>query len=285
MKSGDPIAILGSNSKYGKFLTNFFVMRGCAVYGADIGTELSYEQAVSSAKVVIFSIRPRYVTSVIKRVIPIVRRDQLLMDVTSVKARPVKTMLRSRAEVAGLHPMCVPPKNIDLPFHGQTIVVCAARIKKWKGWLHGFCRATGARIKDMTPEHHDLYRSFDQALGHSVSLSLVDFMRQKRVNIDEVLATASPFYRIMLSLPGRILKQDPRLYFDIQKCNPHALKTLRQYIKALSNYAEMLEKGREDEYLQFFLKNGEYYGKHNLDEAFSLFESFVESMIRKRLSP
>ena len=72
---------------------------------------------------------------IIKRVGPLLTKDQLLMDLTSLKREPVKLMLaNSNAQVIGCHPLFGPQlKDVS----GQNVVLCPARGKKWLGWLKG----------------------------------------------------------------------------------------------------------------------------------------------------
>ena len=73
--------------------------------------------------VLIFSVPMKEVSKVIKEVLPYTRKDQLLMDVTSIKEDPINLMLKSKASVIGLHPMFGKVKSLQ----GKTIIIVPSR--------------------------------------------------------------------------------------------------------------------------------------------------------------
>ena len=64
---------------------------------------------------------------VIREIAPLLTCDQLLCDLTSLKVAPVKAMLRSSAQVVGLHPMFGPNTG---SLAGQTIIATPARVEE-----------------------------------------------------------------------------------------------------------------------------------------------------------
>ena len=126
------IAIVGSAGTYGRWLRGFFERRmGLRVLGHDPGDPGSDtpDALVGQADVLLFATPIRQTPSVVDEY---VRRSagreagRLWLDVTSIKQGPIEAMLRSRAEVVGLHPMTAPPKAPTLK--GRVVVVCEARL-------------------------------------------------------------------------------------------------------------------------------------------------------------
>ena len=88
---------------------------------------------------VIVSVPIQATEAVIREVGPHVRKDGLLMDVTSVKQMPLDVMLAStEASVVGTHPMFGPGVHT---FQGQRVVVCRGRGDAWWDWLTQTLRA------------------------------------------------------------------------------------------------------------------------------------------------
>ena len=88
------VGIIGINGHFGQMLKGFFEQLGCSVIGSDKEkpTRLSNAQIVQQSKVVVFSVPIKDTPAVIRSVLPGVREDQLLMDVTSIKQPAVKAM-------------------------------------------------------------------------------------------------------------------------------------------------------------------------------------------------
>ena len=130
------VGIIG-NGAYGKFFRDFFEKRGCEVRVADDGTNTKNKTALPNSAVATWADIVLVATTLlgavraIKKLAPSLRRNQLIMDITSVKSSPVDAMLRSHASVLGMHPFTAPPKSGS--FKGQTIFVCSVRMRKeWR---------------------------------------------------------------------------------------------------------------------------------------------------------
>ena len=83
-------------------------------------------------------------------------------DITSIKQAPVAAMLRSQAEVVGLHPMTAPPKAPTLK--GKVLVICEARLDVWRDWLSVLFDALQAECVRVAPEYHDRAMALIQAM-------------------------------------------------------------------------------------------------------------------------
>ena len=96
------------------------------------------------------------------------RPDQLLMDLSSLKVRPIEAMLLSPSSVVGLHPMF---GGTISSFAGQTIVACPVRIIPCRvDPLRRLFENQGMRVKECTPEKHDHMMSIIQVLFHVTTM-------------------------------------------------------------------------------------------------------------------
>ena len=116
---------------------------------------------------------------VIAAVAPHLRPDQLLCDLTSLKAAPVEEMRRSPAPAVGLHPIFGPSVGT---LAGQTVAVTPATATAAEyGPLLEVLEAAGARLAFTTPERHDEVMAVVQGLAHTLSLVLAGTMREPRL--------------------------------------------------------------------------------------------------------
>lgn len=272
------VGIVGINGKYGKWLKNFFERQDCFVVGTDITPPNSYslKEIVKMSEVVIFSIPIDKAVAVVLKAVPFSHKTQLWLDITSIKEPIINAMLKSRAEVVGMHPMCAPPKQTTLA--GQTLVVCPSRIKNWSGWFKEITKASQAKIKISSPEEHDKYMAVVQGLPHAVSLIMSSVVKSLGLSPDEIMDYTSPFYRIVLSLMGRILSQDPELYANIQFCNPNILAILDLLDKEVKNFCRAVKKKEKKVFVENFNAGKNYFGPKNLNTANSLFNNLISYM-------
>lgn len=158
------IAVIGGRGGMGRCVAQMFGDLGHAVMVADLDTQSTPDEAASVADVVVISVPIDATLDVIRRLGPQVRTDALLMDVTSIKAEPVKAMLEaSAASVAGTHPLFGPTVH---SLQGQRVVITPGRGAEWLAWLNSMLHARGLEIMETTPEEHDRAMSIVQVLVH-----------------------------------------------------------------------------------------------------------------------
>lgn len=266
------VGIIGIQGQYGQWLKSFFERMGHYVIGSGRSTAVTNAEVVKRSDVVIFSVPIRVTVSVIEELIEHSRPEQLWMDVTSVKARPIESMLKSEAEVVGLHPMCAPTLE---SLKGQVMVRCDARLDKWREFVERFCEASEAKIKVMSPEDHDKMMATIQVLPHASILSMASVLKEHDVNVHEMLECTSAFYKITWSLMGRILAQRADLYADIQMENPSSVEVLRNLEDSIRALRERVEAGDRAAFIEAFDLSAEHIGQDELKGGFDIFEELI----------
>lgn len=269
------IGVLGQNGRYGQFLTRFFLQHGYDVCGSDLRTSLTNEDVVKRADVVIFSILPTSAAlEVIREMIPYSRPKQLWMDVASVKVSMVKAMLKSKAQVVGLHPMRAPTTGT---LEGQKIIRCIGRLTlPWQRWLEEVLLLTKAEVIESTPDKHDKMTAVTQALPHALSFIMASVLRELNVDLKDSLRYGSPFYRIHLNLIGRSLGNNPNLLADLQMCNPYAPAMLRSIGHAFVRFGAYVDRKDRKRFIEDFKRNKDYFSFGTLTPAFELFDDVVK---------
>lgn len=270
----DPIiGILGVRGEYGQWLERFFTTRGFQTIGSDLQGPLSNEDVVRQADVVIFSVPIHCTVEVMEAMAPFSRKDQLWMDVTSLKQKPVEAMLKSKAEVVGLHPMCAPTPDT---LAGQVLVFCPARLQQWKPFVEEFLKNSQATIKETSPQEHDRQMAVIQVLTHASSLTMANTLRELEIPVSATREYTSPFYRVTWSIMSRILAQNPDLYADIQLFNPNTVEMLRTFEESIRQFRERIEAGDREAFLENFQKNGTYFGPNNLRDGYAFFDRIID---------
>ncbi|MBM2817421.1 MAG: prephenate dehydrogenase [Parcubacteria group bacterium] len=274
------VGIIGYEGKFGKFLFRLFNDFGCEVFGSDLkeGHPAHYKNrdVVRRADIVVFSVPPRVTVSVINSLIDYSRPNQLWTDVTSLKIGPVRAMLKSCAEVVGMHPMCAPSVK---SLKGQTLIVCPARIKNWSPWFQRFTDWTGAKIKLCEPEFHDRNMAVVQGMVHAMQLIMAATIKSLGQDIAESLEFTSPVYKVALSLIGRILGQNPCLYADIQMLNDYVPNMLQEVSSQLGHLQDIVSKKDTASFSEWFKNSRNHFDEKTLNKSYELFEKISRLMI------
>ena len=253
--SGVPpvVGIVGSHGAFGRWLARFLRERmGLQVIGRDPNgdTALSPRELALQADVLVFSTPIRHAVAIIDEYVETCAGDEagkLWLDLTSIKQQPVEAMLRSRAEVVGLHPMTAPPKIDTL--RGRTMAVCRARLDRWQPWLDAMLVALQADCVEIEPLAHDRAMALVQGLVHASHMAQAAVLRELAPGaggLQALHALRTIGHDLDLTVTGRILSGNPAIYEDIQFGNPHVLPMLGQLSDAVGLLRAQVADGGDD---------------------------------------
>ena len=244
------VGIVGSAGAYGRWLRTFLEQRlGLEVIGHDPADPQSQdpETLLARAEVLVFSAPIRHTPALIAEYVTRSagrEAGRLWLDVTSVKSEPVAAMLRSRAEVVGLHPMTAPPKAPTLK--GRVMVVCEARLSRWQPWVTGLCAALEAECVQASPEHHDQVMALVQAMVHATHLAQAGVLRGYAAQLgplQDLMPYRSASFELDTAIIARILSMNPAIYEDIQFGNPHVAPMLDRLLEQLQRLRDQVAQG------------------------------------------
>lgn len=232
------IGIIGGNGPMGKWLKRYFEAIGYRIVVAGRKTELTYEKLVGQSQIVILSVPQRAAVSICETIGPMMNREQLLMDVCSLKAKMVLTMVDATpAQVLGTHPLFGP---MTPSIRGQNIIFCRGRGDDWADRLAADFTTSGAVVTHIDPETHDRHMAVVQGLTHLISICMGRTLQQLNLRPTEALLYATPVFRVKLDLIGRLLAQDLDLYRHLIAENPHVENAVETFISALQEGGQRL---------------------------------------------
>jgi prephenate dehydrogenase len=261
----------------GRLLASLFADLGHRVLVSDVDTELRPSDAAASADVVVISVPIDRTEAVIAEIGPHVRRESLLMDVTSVKRQPVAAMLAStEASVVGTHPMFGP--NVHT-LQGQRVVLCRARGDAWADWLAHTMTSHGMLITETTPDHHDRVMSVVQVLTHFQTQVMGLTLARLGLPLEETLRFTSPVYLLELYTTARHFAQAPSLYGPIEMRNPRSTEVTAAFREAAGELAQVIARGDQDAFMTLFEEVRAFFGdftREALDQSSYLIDRIVE---------
>jgi prephenate dehydrogenase len=241
-------------------------------------TTLTNVALAGRSDLVIVSVPIRDTVRVIQEIAPVLSKDQVLCDFTSLKMEPVEAMLKSKAQVIGLHPMFGPTVS---SLSRQTIIVCPARADSAAlSSLLTIFKNEGAQCTITTPEAHDRMMAVVQGLTHFVTLTMADTIRRLGIDIKTTQAFTSPVYQMELSVVGRLLSQDPDLYADILQENQFVPEVLDACQDAVSNLTDIVTAGDPDRFREFFQRNNRHFGDY-CRQGQETTDALIECMVKK----
>jgi len=242
------IGIIGGTGGMGKIFAGLFRREGYTVHVAGRTEGLDIPTMAETCQVIIVSVPIGITSEIIEQIGPHMNKDALLMDLTSLKTEPVKTMLHSSSsEVIGLHPLFGP--GVD-SVAGYTIVLCPARTEGWLDWVRTILKKQGATVIETTPERHDELMALVQVLNHLNSITMGMVLKEWGADLAELEKFATPILTTKLAIIKELFTNNPRLYADIITLNPHIDKILALYKKTLSEVTSVIKRGNTETFTE-----------------------------------
>ncbi len=276
------VGIIGGNGGMGSLFAKLFKNHGFSVEVSGRNTKISNKDLARNCDIVMISVPIRVTTDVIEEIAPLLRKDQIICDLTSLKVKPIECMLKSKAEVIGFHPMFGPSVS---SIFGQTIIVVPTRCSD--GLYTDFVQLfekEGAICKVTDAKTHDKLMAVIQGLTHFKAFVLASTMRRLEISPEDTEAFMSPVYKIETSVAGRLLAQSPKLYADILINNPEVSNVLDICTKTGKELSSIIENQDKAGFEAEFLKNREWYGNYcerSLEETDFLIDKMASKKDRR----
>ena len=219
MNKGISIGIIGGTGSMGRWFRDFFSDAGHMVLVSGRKTEITYSDIINECDVVILSVPLDAVIAISRQIGPLLRKEQLLIDLCSLKEAALIHMLdNTEADVIGTHPLFGPFTD---SIKGQNVILCQGRGERWLKWLENEYISKGAFVNVMDPSVHDRHMAIVQGLTHFLTICMGRTLQKMNMDIGSALSCSTPVFRINYDLIGRLFAQDLDLYKSIINNNKY----------------------------------------------------------------
>ena len=250
------VAIIGGSGKMGRWFADFLKKGGNEVIisgrneekllkvkrelGIEATTNLT--SAVKDAEVILLSLPIDSFEPVVMQLKSILKPEQKVFDITSIKTGPVAVMQKhlSNSPILGTHPVFGPGakgirnQNIVLTPTNEKETALAEKVRR-------YLEERGAKVSVMTPQEHDEMIAVILGLAHFIAIAAADsLLNFNRLN--QMAAIAGPTYKVLLTLAESVLTEDPKLYASIQMNLPGLPKIEEAFLNGSKQWAEIVKK-------------------------------------------
>ena len=254
------IGIIGGRGMLGRIFREAFETAGYEVLISgrkpDGRKVLANKDLVKKADVVIVSVFLKDAQRIIGEIAPLLNSRQLFLDFTSLKSESVAAMLKSKAEVVGLHPMFGEVESLV----GHNIFVCPIRAKKWWTWLRMTLIGFGLEIHKISPKKHDELAAIHQSLPHLFSIAFAVLLKKRGIDPAELFQISSPSTQLELLTTARLLSQNAEMYADIQLLNPGSVKVAVDFAKIFGDLTTAVANCDRQYLLKVLNSANRYFG-------------------------
>ena len=205
---------------------------------AELGVKTGTLADAAGCDIVVLCVPVQHLEDLLKSAAEYIRPDALVLDVASVKVKPVRLMreyLPESTEIIATHPLFGPMsgKNgiVGLPF-----VFCPVRTTRAAKVRAFLADTLGVNVIDSTPEEHDTQMAYVQGLTHFIGRAL------NRMRIPE-LNQKTALYDHLHAIVQTVNSDTYELFLTIQRENPRAEGVRQQFIEALGEIHREIEPG------------------------------------------
>ncbi|WP_407374227.1 prephenate dehydrogenase [Methanobrevibacter sp.] len=257
------VGIIGGSDGLGKTLVyyfrddfNIYISGRDHKKGKSVADELEVNYIESNAglanisDILIVSVPIEHTSEVIREVAPFMKSGSVMIDVTSIKEEPLKTMaevLPDTVEYIPSHPVFGPRTTV---LDNQIIVLTPDKKGEWYPKVYNYLKRKNMQIIETTAEKHDYMMSIVQVLTHFSFISTASAIEKLKVDISETEDYESPIYNLMIDMIARIVSQNPYLTYNIQARNNNGPKIRNTFTEAAAELRDVINNNDEDRFVE-----------------------------------
>ena len=231
----------------------------------DVEVAANNVEAVKSADVILLSVPIDSFEEVVKQIHPYIKPPQTVVDITSIKARPVEIMHEyiKTGFILGIHPVFGPGardvanQNFVLTPTNKDENTLAKKVRE-------YLEARGARVTLMTPQEHDEMMAVVLGLAHFISIVSADTLASFN-KLTLMRTVGGSTFKVLLTLVESVISEAPELYAALQMSLPNLAqveelfqenskkwadlvknKDSQEFVKKMTSLKSKLEKGNPD---------------------------------------
>ncbi len=223
LNNSSKIHIVGGTGAMGTWLKKFFESLGFKVSVSD---EKNKSTDLEKSDLVFISVPINIAPEVILETAKKIKKEALLIDLSSVKDGIVEALKKSGHKSMSMHFLFGPSVS---SIQNQKIIVEDFSGSKMASDLVSLLEKQGARVFELKSNEHDFIMAHVQSLTHFVNLSLAQILIKNKIGIKGSIST--PVFLSQISSTLRVLSQNPRLLSEIQVLNPQFPKVAGQFIE------------------------------------------------------
>lgn len=193
-------------------------------------------EEVCNKEIVIICVPVQFMKEMLQKIVPFLKAGTKVVDVSSVKVKPVKLMkeiLPEHCEIIATHPL-FGPQSGKHGIEGLNMVLCPGERRTTLELERFFKDSLGLKVLIRTPEVHDQQMAYVQALTHFVGRAV------NEMDIPDV-EQKTPAYQYLLDIKRNLGGDSYDLFLTIEQENPFAKGVREQFISELKKLNDSLE--------------------------------------------
>jgi len=299
---GKSLTIIGGSGGMGKVFGEFFKRYGFKItlharnleklenvaHEFDVNYESSLEESVKDADIILVSIPITSTVSMIQKIAPLLKKNALLIDITSIKSTVVNTMKKIiktyPINCLSLHPMFGP--GIKDMKNYVMIVLKVGGTEKYDNLVDELItlfELNGLIITETTPEIHDRRIALTLGVPHMLNILFLNLIRRSKEPLSELTKYTGTTFLLQKVFAESIIQREREMFGEIQIENQEFHKVLNLLESLIKEYKAIIQKKSIPMFNEIFNEALEYSKEDNdFKDSYSYFYDFMEILKKEK---
>ena len=296
MMLGKNITIIGGSGGMGKVFGKYFKEHGFVVTLharnepklKEVASELSVdfehslEKSVRSADIVMISIPISSTVEMIHRIGPLLKKNALIFDITSLKNKVVNALTEVKKKFPinciSLHPMFGP--GITNMKNYVMMVLKVGGTDKYEELITEFLslfKSDGLILTETVPDIHDKRIALTLGVPHMFNILFLNLLRTSSEQLNELTRFTGTTFLLQKVFAESIIQREMEMFGEIQMENQEFLKILEIFETLLHKYKKIIEEKNVKSFNEFFSQGLNYSKEDNhFDNSYNYFYEFMK---------
>ncbi len=260
---GRTVLVIGGLGKMGGWFVDFFRSQGFMTDVADQRAETGsgrykdWADAPMDYDIIVVA-TPMAVSANILKSLAERRPEGLIFDIGSLKT-PLRDGLKALADagckVASLHPMYGPGTEL---LSGRHLIFVDVGVPEATAAAKDLFAATMVEQLDMALDNHDRLIAYVLGLSHALNIVFVTALAESGEAAPQLAKLSSTTFDSQLLVAEAVARDNPHMYFEIQKLNEYGLEPLDALCKSADTIRAVVASGDESGFVDMMKKGLAY---------------------------
>lgn len=205
-------------------------------------------KSVKDAGIIFLAVQIDSFEAVLKDLSLITNENHIILDIASIKEKPVKLMQKyiKKGQILGTHPVFGPGAK-SLQNQHYVLTPTNPTERELALQVEKYLAKRGAIVSLMSPKEHDKMMAVILGLAHYIAIVSADTLA-KMNSLKEMEGVSGITYKVLMTLVESVLSEDPDLYASLQMNLPHLHALQNEFIKRSTHWAEMVQGGEKEQF-------------------------------------
>jgi len=258
------IVIVGGLGGMGRWFSRFFRNQGhnVSIYDTGGGTEEfvshgSLEEAVETASFICVATSLEGVPAVIDSIVDL-DFGGTVFDIASLKGHlkeSVESAGNKGVGITSIHPMFGPAART---LSDKVLCLCDCGDEEANRKVEGLFADTAVSMVRLSFDEHDKAMTLVLGLAHFINIVNAKMLSEGGYSYDELKEIGSTTFFSQMITTESVIKENPDLYYGIQRCNPFKEKLYEELKETVEELSGFVLKEDRDSFVRTMRESGQW---------------------------